>query len=155
MDGRMRDGGTGLEPALAGLFAAVAAAGVQLRPLHSFDNAAAIAARLGWQLVKGFVVLERLDCSPGTSFVALRHWWNAKPEGAVWADLTPSSWSGDGDDTRRLLVESPLGDKQPSTLSAPSREFAVALAARLAAGLHRSLRADLSAFRWAQSTRRL
>ena len=29
MDGRMRDGGTGLEPALAGLFAAVAAAGLQ------------------------------------------------------------------------------------------------------------------------------
>ena len=113
--------------------AAATAAGVSLRPLHSFDNAEAVAARLGWQVVKGFVVLERADRTAGESFVALRHWWNARSEGGAWVDLTPCQWSADGH-ARVVLVESLLGEKQPALLTTASRDFAMALAARLGAG---------------------
>ena len=111
-----------------------AAAGVLLRPLHSFDNAEAVAARLGWQVVKGFVVLERADRAAGESFVALRHWWNARGEGGAWVDLTPCPWSAEGLHARVVLVESLLGEKQPALLTTTSRDFAMALAARLSAG---------------------
>eukprot|EP00964_Phaeocystis_antarctica_P027676 scaffold15618_cov60-Phaeocystis_antarctica.AAC.5 len=60
-----------------------AAAELGLRPLHSFDNAEAVAASLGWPVVKGFLVLERADTgADGASFVAIRHWWNVR-EGGV------------------------------------------------------------------------
>ena len=113
--------------------AAASAAGVPLRPLHSFDNAEAVAAKLGWQVIKGFVVLERTDRAAGESFVALRHWWNARSEGGAWVDLTPCVWSADGR-ARVVLVESLLGEKQPTLLTAASRDFAMTLAARLGAG---------------------
>ena len=133
-----------------------AVAGLGLRPLHAFDNAEAVAATLGWPVVKGFLVLERADTgADGASFVAIRHWWNVKPaagggrEGGVWLDLTPRPWGelggagggggdddggdGGGGDARVVLVESLRGEKRAVPLSAAGRDFATALAARLGA----------------------
>jgi hypothetical protein len=127
-----------------------AVAGLGLRPLHAFDNAEAVAATLGWPVVKGFLVLERADTgADGASFVAIRHWWNVKPaaggrqEGGVWLDLTPRPWGelggagggggGGGGDARVVLVESLRGEKRAAPLSAAGRDFATALAARLGA----------------------
>ena len=130
-----------------------AAARLGLRPLHSFDNAEAVAATLGWPVVKGFLVLERVDAgADGASFVAIRHWWNVREsgtregggrEGGVWLDLTPRPWGelsavGDGGggghgDARVVLVESLRGEKLAAPLSAAGRDFATALAARLGA----------------------
>jgi len=127
-----------------------AAARLGLRPLHSFDNAEAVAATLGWPVVKGFLVLERVDAgADGASFVAIRHWWNVREsgtregggrEGGVWLDLTPRPWGelgavGDGGggghgDARVVLVESLRGEKLAAPLSAAGRDFATALAAR-------------------------
>ena len=106
-----------------------AAAAVELRAFHPFSNSEAVHAALGWPVVKGFVVLERADCAVGASFVALKWWWNEDSSTGSWVDLTPVPWP---DGEQRLLVESPLGEKEEQTLSAAQRDFAVAAAA----GLH-------------------
>ena len=81
--------------------AAASAAGVSLYPLHSFSNALRLSEALGWTVVKGFLALERADCAPGASFLAIRHWWNATEEGA-WVDLTPPLVPHTGDDEERV-----------------------------------------------------
>jgi hypothetical protein len=110
---------------------------VPLQALHSFSNAERIAAATGRSVVKGFLVLELSEAPPSASFVAIRHWWNANSAGA-WVDLTPplASLAGVQPDGagQRLLVESPLGEKEAAPLSASGRAFACALTARLAAG---------------------
>ena len=108
------------------------ARGVPLHPLHSFSNALALADALGWAVVKGYIVLESAAGVPGASFVALRHWWNVDATGA-WLDLTPPLVPP-GADSRVLLVETELGDKEPAKLTPARREFAIALATRLARG---------------------
>ena len=105
-----------------------AAAAVELRAFHPFSNSEAVAAALGWPVVKGFVVLERADCAVGASFVALKWWWNEDTATGSWVDLTPVPWP---DGEQRLLVESPLGEKEEQTLSAAQRDFAIALVRRL------------------------
>ena len=45
----------------------------------------------------------------GASFVALKWWWNEDPSTGSWVDLTPVPWP---DGEQRLLVESPLGEKE-------------------------------------------
>ena len=113
---------------------AATAHGVPLHPLHSFSNALALADALGWPVVKGYVVLESAAGVPGASFVALRHWWNVDATGA-WLDLTPPLVApAPGADSRVLLVETELGDKEPAPLTPARREFAIALATRLARG---------------------
>ena len=111
-----------------------AAAGVPLYPLHSFSNASRLAETHGWVVVKGFLVLERSECPPGESFVALRYWWNAKEEGGPWLDFTPRFFS-DGHEDRALLVESPLGEKAEAMLTQGTLTFATNLANRLIAGV--------------------
>ncbi|KAL1523208.1 hypothetical protein AB1Y20_018160 [Prymnesium parvum] len=112
--------------------ALAAAAAVPLHPLHSFANASRLAAACGWPIVKGFLVLEREEAPAGSSFVALRHWWNAREEGGAWLDLTPPLRPSA--DPRRLLVKSARGEKPPAPLTQGSYNFAVGLASRLAAG---------------------
>ena len=107
-------------------------AGVPLQPLHSFSNASRLAALHGWSIVKGFLVLERTESAPGESFVALRHWWNAKEDGGPWLDFTPPYAAAE--DVRLLLVESALGEKAEAPLTQGSLNFATGLAKRLAAG---------------------
>ena len=115
---------------------AVAAASIKLHAFHAFSNAAKLVAALpAWQLIKGFILYERLDEPPATSFVAVRHWWVQSP-GGTWLDLTPPMTSNgtrtDGAaDTHALLVESPLGEKPEAPLSTTQQDFAVGLAARL------------------------
>lgn len=106
--------------------------GLLLHPLHGFSNALQVAATLGWPVIKGFVVLERSEASPGESFIALRHWWNSKGEGGAWIDFTPPMWPVN--DGHILLVESPLGEKEETALTQGGLNFAVGLARRLAAG---------------------
>ena len=109
--------------------AAALAAAVKARPLHSFVNAQQLAAALdGWGVVKGFVVLERSDAPAGTSFVAIRHWWNVAPSGG-WVDLSPLTPCGGG---RRLLVESAGGEKEEAALTHAGLDFALRLTERLA-----------------------
>ena len=107
------------------------AAPVQLHPLHSFANAAQLIAALpGWRVVKGFVVLERVDRPAGEAFVAIRHWWNESPSGS-WLDfmpLVPASAEG-----KLLLVESPLGEKKEAPLRAAQQVFGMSLARALCA----------------------
>ena len=113
------------------------AANVPLHALHSFSNALSLSEELGWTVVKGFLVLESVSAgaASATSFVALRHWWNATSDGA-WVDLTPPLLpDSDGEETRVLLVESALGEKAASSLTPARQQFAVALAERLAKGL--------------------
>eukprot|EP00965_Chrysotila_dentata_P184919 6104629-Pleurochrysis_carterae.AAC.1 len=111
------------------------AAAVGCLPLHSFSNAQVLAREHGWGLVKGFIVYEWLDADKaGESFVAMRHWWNTLPNG-TWVDLTPMVPMSAAADRRRLLVESPLGEKEPVALTPARRTFAVALARRIAAGI--------------------
>ena len=118
------------EPAGEVNAAAAADSGVPLHPLHSFSNAQALADACGWQLVKGFLVLERTEAEAGTSFVALRHWWNATANGA-WSDLTPPLGAPvDGADMRRLLVESTLGEKPLAPITSAKLDFVTKLAAR-------------------------
>ena len=107
-------------------------AGVPLHPLHSFSNASRLAALHGWSIVKGFLVLERAEAAPGESFVALRHWWNAKEEGGPWLDFTPPYAAAE--DARVLLVESTLGEKPEAPLTQGALSFATSLAKRLVAG---------------------
>jgi len=64
----------------------------------------------------------------------MRHWWNTLPNG-TWVDLTPMVPMSAAADRRRLLVESPLGEKEPVALTPARRTFAVALARRIAAGI--------------------
>ena len=126
---------------------ATASAVPQLRPFESFSNAQAVAnANAGWDLMRGFAVWEvssheeacagEVKALPiGTSFVALRHWWNVKPDG-TWADLTPPLVPPAVDvDCRVLLVESPLGTKDAAASAAipevESKVFVKGLAARL------------------------
>ena len=63
-------------------------------------------------------MLERADCAVGASFVALKWWWNEDPATGSWVDLTPVPWP---DGEQRLLVESPLGEKEEQQLSAAQR----------------------------------
>ena len=99
----------------------------------------AVADALGYGIVKGFIVLERPNTGvAGGSFVALRHWWNVTPDGS-WVDLTPPlsgrvPVAGSGQEDRELLVESALGDKSTAALTPARREFALALAKRIANG---------------------
>ena len=133
---------------------------VELHPLHSFDNATRLSAALGWTVVKGFIVLESglgiatetpkpgqrsiavTKPTVGTAFLAMRHWWNATSDG-MWVDLTPpvdETWLEpyciDTDLQRVLLVESALGEKEapPEGITPARRDFAIALARRLAKG---------------------
>ena len=108
---------------------AVHASGAQ--PMHSFSNAERLCVALpSWKLVKGFAVFERLDAQAGTSFVAIRHWWNMSPSG-TWLDFTPvlapACCAG-----KLLLIESTLGEKPEAPLRGSGQEFAIALADRLA-----------------------
>lgn len=116
-----------------------------LRPLHSFQNAVAISEVLGWRLVKGFMIYECNELSVDESgrpissnepaadgvFVALRHWWNAREDGA-WVDLTPPATPLlPGREQRTLLVESERGEKHATALTPRSRQHAVAAADRI------------------------
>ena len=121
---------------------------LSLRPLHSFQNASAVAEVLGWRLVKGFLVLQRLTedeleaeqqerkgqrtATPmAERFVAVRHWWNARDDGA-WVDLTPPILPPlPGGDARALLVESERGEKDAAPLSEERRAVAVAIGERI------------------------
>ena len=125
-----------VEPATAADRAAAKA--LTLRPLHSFDNALALSEVLGWSLVKGFLVLERTaseadaaDTSSDAKFVAVRHWWNARADGA-WVDLTPP-WTPPlpGREGRMLLVESERGEKLAAPLTKSARDFSIAIVGRL------------------------
>ena len=102
---------------------------VELRPLDSFGNAErAAASEDGWALLKGFAIYEQAadaakaaEASSGT-FVAVRHWWNAKANG-TWIDLTPPLASSAG---QVLLIESRQGEKAavplvPSEVAATAR----------------------------------
>ena len=128
-------------PAMEDARATAAAITADLRPLHSFDNAAKLHEAFGWPVVKGFLVLERPDKEAGSAYLALRHWWNATADGA-WIDLTPpldESWTQpphrvETDEPRELLVESALGEKAVTELTPERRAFAAALAHRLAEG---------------------
>lgn len=135
-------------PAPAELAAAVAA-GARPLSLRSFDNASRLAqASVGYSVIKGFVVFERLDPQAAGSagnaprepddsalrdddrvFVGVRHWWNCTLEG-TWIDLTPPLVLGLD---RMLLVESRLGEKQPIRPSRATCAAADALARSLAA----------------------
>ena len=95
----------------------------QLLPLHSFSNAALVStANSGWQVVKGFAVLECVDpgLPVGSSFVAVKHWWCCTPEGQ-WVNVTPLTGVAT---SRALLVESTLGEKTEQALSAEGYEHA-------------------------------
>ena len=52
-------------PAMEDARATAAAIMADLRPLHSFDNAAKLHEAFGWPVVKGFLVLERPDKEAG------------------------------------------------------------------------------------------
>lgn len=75
-------------------------------------------------------MLERTEAPPGESFVAVRHWWNAREADGIWFDVTPPFTS----EERYLLVESLHGDKAPSELTQGHLDFVTGLAKRLAAG---------------------
>ena len=136
-------------PAIDAARTAAAKAEVKLFAMDSFSNAQRLSEALGWQVVKGFVVLERPEADAGTSFVAFKHWWNATADG-VWIDLTPAllpalttsgavrTGGADADGSTRepmlLLVESARGEKPPTALSRVHRDFYLALVARLRAG---------------------
>ncbi|KAL1515386.1 hypothetical protein AB1Y20_002014 [Prymnesium parvum] len=79
-------------------------------PMQSFTNARQIVAALdpGWKIVEGWQLFELLDRSPGSTFVAVRHWWLNSPQG-VWIDPTPPLVPGAS--PRKLFVESALGAK--------------------------------------------
>eukprot|EP00962_Isochrysis_galbana_P061919 scaffold47880_cov185-Isochrysis_galbana.AAC.1 len=85
---------------------------VPLQALHSFSNAERVAAATGRSIVKGFLAGGSISC---------RRW-------PLWQGRQPD---GGG---QRLLVESPLGEKEAAPLTASGRAFACALAVRLAAG---------------------
>ena len=115
-----------------------------LHPLHSCRNAMRLAERLGWTVVKGFVIFEYAGTAPGTGYLALRHWWNTSESGA-WIDATPPPLalprvSREGDvESRVLLVESELGEWPEAALT-PTRlaeavAFSEAMARAFAAGL--------------------
>lgn len=67
--------------------------GVPLQPLQSFENAAAIAAKTGMSVVKGWAVFDLLNMNPGEGYLAERYWWNTTGEGSSgtgdWVDFTP------------------------------------------------------------------
>ena len=83
----------------------------ELQPDDPFGNAERVRDALGWEVRKGFAVLE-LEAAPGEAWVAHRRWWNAAPEasGEKWVDFTPRPA---GLETL-VLVESARGDKQPA-----------------------------------------
>ncbi|KAL1528780.1 hypothetical protein AB1Y20_010107 [Prymnesium parvum] len=113
---------------------AIADAG-QTHALHSFGNAERLASSAaGWQVVKGFQLFELADAPAGSAFVALRHWWVARPDG-VWVDPTPAPFrvAREGE-ARVLLVESKFGEKEANPLTVAGREMARRLARRLLAG---------------------
>lgn len=131
--------------------AAAVAAGAGPLSLRSFDNASRLAeAIVGYRVIKGFVVFERLNArtadsagkvplesedvtlpDAGRVFVAVRHWWNCSLDG-TWIDLTPPLVPASVSE-RRLLVESPLGEKEPLRPSHAALAAADALARALAA----------------------
>ena len=76
----------------------------ELQPDDPFGNAERVRDALGWEVRKGFAVLE-LEAAPGEAWVAHRRWWNAAPEasGEKWVDFTPR-----GSHPELLLVESEL-----------------------------------------------
>ena len=115
----------------SGTDATAGAAAASSQPLHSFSNAERLTVALPeWQLVKGFAVFERLDAPVGSSFVAIRHWWNESPAG-TWLDFTPalvpSCTAG-----RLLLVMCASGDKPEAPLRGVGQAFAITLGERLA-----------------------
>eukprot|EP00325_Prymnesiales_sp_UTEX-LB-985_P015033 CAMPEP_0174750304 /NCGR_PEP_ID=MMETSP1094-20130205/97430_1 /TAXON_ID=156173 /ORGANISM="Chrysochromulina brevifilum, Strain UTEX LB 985" /LENGTH=358 /DNA_ID=CAMNT_0015955631 /DNA_START=69 /DNA_END=1142 /DNA_ORIENTATION=+ len=116
------------------------AVAVSLAPFHSFSNAERITVALPeWKIVKGFAVFEVLSETAGSSFVAIRHWWNVSPSGA-WLDLSPSlvpsCTAG-----KILLVESRHGEKPESPLRGSGQAFAISLAQRFAG--HAAVDVDL------------
>ena len=90
----------------------------ELQPDDPFGNAERVRDALGWEVRKGFAVLE-LEAAPGEAWVAHRRWWNAAPEasGEKWVDFTPRPA---GLETL-VLVESARGDKQPAPPTPRSR----------------------------------
>ena len=107
------------------------AAAVGCMPMHSFSNAEKIVVALPeWKVVKGFAIFEQLSEGAGSSFIAIRHWWNATPSD-TWLDFTPplapASTVG-----KVLLVESSRGDKAEAPLRGTGQTFAIVLAQRLA-----------------------
>ena len=51
--------------------------------LHSFDNAERAAEAVsGWSVVKGYAIFELLSAGEPEAYIALRHWWNVKPNGS-------------------------------------------------------------------------
>lgn len=100
---------------------ALEAAGVHaLDALDSFTNAVRLASSTPkWSVVRGLCILEM---SGGNgAHVALRHWWSADGEGK-WLDLTALDGFG-GASTQRLLVETPLGEKDLEAAGAHSASF--------------------------------
>ena len=135
-----------VEPPGSSDVAAATATGLNLSPLRSFAIADGLCASMGWPVVKGFLALELLsseveisaglsdvrELEPGSSFVALRHWWNCKPDGS-WIDLTPPLMPHAAD-ARALLVESAKGVKEVLAATAASERFGADLLERLAGG---------------------
>ena len=119
----------------AATISSIAADGLLMQPLHSFANAERLISSVpGWQIVKGFQIFEQADAAEGAAFVAIRHWWVARPD-KVWVDPTPLLTKDPvaGED-RRLLVESKLGEKPMAPLTVAGREVARHIARRLLAG---------------------
>ena len=66
---------------------AARAAKVELHPADSFANAMRVKEQLGWDIVKGFAIMEYAECAH--QFVAHKRWWNTTALDA-WVDLTPT-----------------------------------------------------------------
>jgi len=80
------------------------ASGVHLTPGDSTGNAMSVQATLGWDILKGFVLLE-MSCG---KYVVQRRWWNVEPSSSSWVDFTPrlSRFA------QMVLVESGLPDDE-------------------------------------------
>ena len=66
------------------------AAGIGLAASDSRGNALKLRDRYGWEMLGGFMLLERADAPAGSAdlYVGEPHYWNANSRG-LWIDLTP------------------------------------------------------------------
>ena len=97
-----------------------------IEPLRGPKNAARLArARPGWEVVRGFCILELSGATP-RKFIALKHSWNALASGA-WFDVTPLVAPSADDASPRplLLVESALNDDALDHADASDDELAL------------------------------
>jgi len=111
---------------------AVAIASTGSDPSSSFACAERLAATGDFTVVKGFAVYERIDAStPGSAFVAIRHWWNAAANGS-WVDHSPPLVPLPSGSGRVLLVESSLGDcEEDPARNTQTSSFETSLRARV------------------------